>query len=77
MVMANIVTEPRRGRAWVGIMAGAASRMARPWLRQRTHPTHPLTSQFACTMAGGCQLPSPGGRIEGGSAFGQYRRITR
>ena len=27
--------------------------------------------------AGGCQVPSPAGRIEGGVSFGQYRRITR
>jgi hypothetical protein len=27
-------------------------------------------------MAGGCQVPSPGGKIEGGSVFGEYRRIT-
>ena len=26
---------------------------------------------FAATSAGGCQVPSPAGRIEGGSVFGQ------
>ena len=29
------------------------------------------------TIAGGFQVPSPGGKIDGGSFFGQYRRITR
>ena len=32
---------------------------------------------FTVTRAGGCQVPSPGGRIEGGVVFGQYRRMTR
>lgn len=32
---------------------------------------------FDTTSAGGCQLPLPAGRIEGGAVFGQYRRITR
>lgn len=32
---------------------------------------------YCATTAGGCQVPSPGGRIEGASLFGQYRRITR
>ena len=27
--------------------------------------------------SGGCQVPLPGGKIEGGSIFGQYKRITR
>ena len=31
----------------------------------------------ACFTAGGCHVPSPGGRIEGASVFGEYRRITR
>jgi len=26
---------------------------------------------FVTTSAGGCQLPSPAGRIEGGAVFGQ------
>jgi hypothetical protein len=30
----------------------------------------------ATCMAGGCQVPEPGGRIEGGVSFGQYKRIT-
>ena len=39
---------------------------------------HPdLLVYFATTMAGGCHVPLPGGRIDGGSVFGQYRRITR
>ena len=29
------------------------------------------------TIAGGFQVPSPGGKIDGGSFFGQYSRITR
>lgn len=28
-------------------------------------------------MPGGCHVPSPGGKIEGASVLGQYRRITR
>ena len=28
-------------------------------------------------MPGGCQVPSPGGRIEGVVSFGQYNRRTR
>ena len=31
----------------------------------------------AMTTPGGFQVPSPGGRIDGASTFGQYRRITR
>ena len=31
----------------------------------------------ATTTPGGFHEPSPGGRIEGGVSFGQYRRITR
>ena len=29
------------------------------------------------TRAGGCQVPSPAGRMDGGVSLGQYRRITR
>src|SRR6266478_9315608 len=36
-----------------------------------------LCRYFDATMAGGLHVPSPGGRIEGGVSFGQYRRITR
>jgi hypothetical protein len=32
---------------------------------------------FAVTITGGFHVPSPGGKIDGGVAFGQYRRITR
>jgi hypothetical protein len=32
---------------------------------------------FANWIPGGFQVPSPGGRMEGGSVFGQYRRMTR
>jgi hypothetical protein len=36
------------------------------------------TSRYCATItAGGFHVPSPGGRIEGGSVFGQYKRITR
>jgi hypothetical protein len=31
---------------------------------------------WATWMAGGCHVPAPGGKIEGGSAFGQYNRMT-
>jgi len=31
----------------------------------------------ASVTAGGCHVPSPGGRIDGGVSFGQYRRSTR
>src|SRR5262245_4565211 len=30
----------------------------------------------AAAIAGGFQVPSPGGRIEGGSVLGQYSRMT-
>src|ERR1700757_3906353 len=33
-------------------------------------------AQFSFTIPGGCQVPSPGGKIEGGVSLGQYRRIT-
>jgi hypothetical protein len=33
--------------------------------------------QFACTIPGGFQVPSPTGRMEGCSTFGQYNRMTR
>jgi hypothetical protein len=29
------------------------------------------------TIPGGFHVPSPGGRIEGGSVLGQYRRMTK
>jgi hypothetical protein len=32
---------------------------------------------FAATITGGFHVPSPGGKIDGGVSFGQYRRITR
>ena len=32
---------------------------------------------FDATIAGGFQVPSPGGKTDGGSVFGQYRRITK
>jgi hypothetical protein len=32
---------------------------------------------LACASAGGFQLPSPAGRIDGASVFGQYSRMTR
>jgi hypothetical protein len=28
-------------------------------------------SHFTCTTTGGCHVPSPGGRIDGASVFGQ------
>jgi|HubBroStandDraft_2_1064218.scaffolds.fasta_scaffold10562_2 hypothetical protein len=31
----------------------------------------------ATCIAGGCQVPSPAGRMEGGSVFGQYKRMTK
>jgi hypothetical protein len=30
-----------------------------------------------CFTPGGCHDPSPGGRMDGASVFGQYRRIMR
>ena len=36
-----------------------------------------LVLYLAATSAGGCHVPSPAGRIDGGSVFGQYRRMTR
>jgi hypothetical protein len=35
-------------------------------------------SLYYCTAvtAGGFHVPSPGGKIDGGVSFGQYRRIT-
>jgi hypothetical protein len=32
---------------------------------------------FATSTAGGCQVPSPAGKIDGGVSLGQYKRITR
>jgi hypothetical protein len=29
------------------------------------------------TIPGGCHVPSPGGKMDGGSTFGQYKRITK
>jgi hypothetical protein len=55
-----------------------------PWLRVSLHrwllvsvsnPDHG-THHFATTMAGGCYVPLPAGKMEGASVFGQYRRIT-
>ena len=37
----------------------------------------PLFAYDDCFKAGGCQVPLPGGKIEGGSTFGQYKRMTR
>jgi hypothetical protein len=31
----------------------------------------------ATAIAGGFQVPLPGGKIDGSSVFGQYNRITR
>jgi hypothetical protein len=45
--------------------------------RNRTGKNARPENHFATTIAGGFQLPSPGGRIEGGCVFGQYKRITR
>jgi hypothetical protein len=41
--------------------------------------TWPLSGSFYATrfIPGGCHVPSPGGRIEGGSVFGQYSRNTK
>ena len=37
----------------------------------------PDAPYFVATIPGGFHVPSPGGKIEGGVSFGQYRRITR
>lgn len=52
--------------------ASAAERLRRWLVRSSARSCH-------CTRfrPGGFQLPSPGGRIDGGMSFGQYRRITR
>jgi len=36
-----------------------------------------LARYDARSTTGGFQVPSPGGQIDGGVSFGQYRRITR
>jgi hypothetical protein len=38
---------------------------------------HAAGHYVARCIAGGFHVPLPGGRIEGGASFGQYRRITR
>ena len=38
---------------------------------------HTGHSQFARWIPGGDHVPSPGGRTDGGSVLGQYRRMTR
>ena len=45
--------------------------LARPW-------ADALQSDGYCAtwITGGCQVPAPGGKIEGGSVFGQYNRMT-
>jgi hypothetical protein len=52
----------------------------RNFLDQRSGVEDPRASNddyCATCIAGGCQVPSPAGRMEGGSVFGQYKRITR
>jgi hypothetical protein len=36
-----------------------------------------LSNHDTCFTAGGCHVPSPAGRIDGGVSLGQYKRITR
>jgi hypothetical protein len=43
---------------------------------QKSPATQLTQNYFATSMAGGCHFPSPAGRIDGGSVFGQYNRIT-
>jgi hypothetical protein len=45
--------------------------------RLRAAPAIGAKAYFAITTAGGFQVPSPAGKIDGASVFGQYRRITR
>ena len=40
-------------------------------------PRPERAAYLATWIAGGFQVPSPGGRTDGGVSFGQYRRITR
>jgi len=40
------------------------------------NPSRGRARYFVAIAAGGFQVPSPGGRTEGGVSFGQYRRIT-
>jgi hypothetical protein len=44
--------------------------------RRSENETDTSVHHLACINAGGCQLPWPDGRIDGGVSFGQYRRIT-
>ena len=36
-----------------------------------------LCGYFVTMTPGGCQVPLPGGKIEGGVSVGQYKRIAR
>jgi hypothetical protein len=38
--------------------------------------SRPISRYCATCIAGGCHVPAPGGKIEGGSVFGQYNRMT-
>jgi len=49
---------------------GVALQNCQPWKACQFSST-----QFSFTIPGGCHVPSPGGKIEGGVSFGQYRRI--
>lgn len=61
------------GRSTAGITGGLGATI-------RCHggksPDRPKT-YCTCVRPGGFQVPSPGGRIDGASVLGQYRRITR
>ncbi len=52
-----------------------SERSALNGFRSRVHPflrdEDGLEYYFAFTMAGGCQVPSPGGSTDGASVFGQ------
>ena len=42
-----------------------------------TRENEAVAADYVVTEAGGFQVPSPGGRIDGASVLGQYRRMTR
>lgn len=57
------------------VLPGDCPRFKLAMLRFWSRETHSFyETRFT---PGGCHVPSPAGRIDGGVVFGQYRRITR
>jgi hypothetical protein len=56
----------------IEVGAGGQRRLTKAvrWIRS-------LAGHVALTICGGLHVPLPGGRMEGVSVFGQYRRITK